>query len=145
MRKRNLERMRYKDDTLAANMCLLAIVFDVAHFIILYSSTSIVPDYQMGIDIIINILFLLIAFLASEEAKVYSRKWAFVIMGVAVVQAARMFWLPLAYHGLGQLEGAGYLAACLSILVSAVFMLAGGIICYVNASALQKYLDKLGA
>ncbi len=142
MKKRNLERMRYKSDTLASGLCIAAIACDAAHFVALYTQKTVVPDMQMGADIIINILFLLTTFFASEQAKVYTRNWSFIMIGVAVLQYARSFWLPEHYHALGQLTGGGYSLVRITIIASAALMLAAGIICYVNSTALRNYLAK---
>jgi hypothetical protein len=144
MKKRNLERMRYKTDTLASGLCILSIVFDVWYFVTLYSSTTVVPDRWMGVDILINILFMLAAFLASEEAKVYAGKWAFVMFGLAAAQLARAFWLPELYRELEQLTGAAYQTARLTMLASAALMLLAGLVCRRNSAALRKFLAESG-
>jgi anaerobic C4-dicarboxylate transporter len=145
MKKRNLERMRYKNDRLSANLVLISIVCNVVFFVTLYSNSSVVPDYQIGMDVIINLLFLLIAFLAGEEAKVYTQKWAFVIFALAVVQAARIFWLPEHFNQLEQLIDGAYLRARYSMILSAAFMFAAAVTSYSNSTALRKYLNGLGA
>lgn len=145
MKKRNLERMRYKNDALASGLCLAAVGCDVVYFIAIYSRQTVVPDMRMGGDIILNILFLLVGFLASEQAKVYARNWSFVMLGLAAAQLARGLWLPEHYHELGQLVGGAYSLVRMSILASAALMLAAGIVCYINSTALRAYLQKSGA
>ncbi len=140
MKKRNIERMRYKNDRLASWLCLLSIVFNVWYFITLYSSFTVAPDQWLGIDILINILFLLAGFMASEKAKVYAKEWSYVMFCMAAAQLARMFWLPERYHELEQLVGGAYLTARFTILASALLMLLAGAVCFVNSTALRKYL-----
>lgn len=138
---RRLERMRYKNDKLSSGLCLLAIAFDIAYFIMIYASSTIVPDAATGIDVIINILFMLVAFWASEQAKVYDRKWSFGIMALGVVQFARLLWLPEKYNELGQLVGVPYLMVRVMLIGSIVTLLASGIICFTNSTSLKKYLS----
>ncbi len=142
MKKRNLERMRYKNDKLASRLCLTAVVFDAVYFVVLYGRQSVVPDMNMGADILLNILFLLAGFFAAEQAKVYSRRWSFIMIGMALAQIARSFWLPEYYRALEQLIGGEYLTTKLSLLASAALMLAAGIVSYVNSTVLARYLDK---
>jgi hypothetical protein len=152
-----MERMRYKTDKLAGSLCLLALVFDVLHFIGFYSSPTIKPDFRMGIDVIINIIFMLIAFWASEQAKVYDRTWSFIMMTLAAVQTVRVFWLPMHYYSFGraagavvnpeavQFSGGAFTYSLVTIIASGACMLAAGIVCYLNSTALRKYLNGLGA
>jgi hypothetical protein len=144
MRKRNLERMRYKTDSLASGLCILSIVFDVWYFITLYSNNTVVPDRWMGVDILINILYLLAAFLASEEAKVYAKEWAYVMFGLGAAQLARAFWLPEVYRELEQLTGGAYQTARFTMLLSAALMLLAGLVCWRNSTALRKFLAESG-
>ncbi len=115
-------------------------MFDVWYFITLYSSFTVAPDHTIGLDILINILFLLAGFMASEKAKVYAKEWSYAMFGMAAAQLARLFWLPERYHELGQLIDGAYLTARLTILASAAFMLLAGIVCFVNSTALRKFL-----
>ena len=61
-----LDRLRYTKNKLAADLVLLAIVFDVLYFVSLYKSDVGQYYYSMliGVSIIYNLIFLLTAFLA---------------------------------------------------------------------------------
>ncbi len=144
MRKRNLERMRYKPDRLASRLCLASVVCCAVYFTALYETQSVVPDMLMGADILLNILFLLAGFLAAEKAKVYSRGWSFIMLGMAAGQFARCLWLPEHYRALEQLAGGAYSITLVSLLASAALMLAAGIASCINSTALARYLKEAG-
>ena len=63
--------MRYKNNGLSFWLCMLAIVFDVAMFLIIYTTSSCTPNFELGLDLLINVLFLLAAFLTAEKTKAY--------------------------------------------------------------------------
>jgi hypothetical protein len=145
MFKRNLERMRYKNDKLASGLVLLSIVGNVVFFVSIYTNNNIISDHRTGVDIVINLLFLLTAFLASEEVKVYKRKWVFVVVLLAALQFYRVFWLPGHYLELEQLVGRAYFVARYSMLFSALAMTLAGVVCWINSTALRGYLKNVGA
>ena len=94
------DRMRFTQDTLSANLVLVAIVMDALYFVSIYQSNVSTWYYNwvMGASIIFNLLFLLMAFLASEGVK--SRKTGFTIplIVLGVLQVVRIFYLPALAH-----------------------------------------------
>ena len=91
-----LDRMRFTKNKLSSSLALLAIVFDVLFFVSIYQSDVSTWYYNwiIGASIIFNLLFLLIAFLASEGVK--SRKTGFTIplLVLSLMQIVRIFYLP---------------------------------------------------
>ena len=94
------DRMRFTKDTLSANTVLFAIVLDCLYFVSIYQSDVSTWYYTwiIGASIIFNLLFLLIAFLASEGVK--NRKTGFtgVLIGLGIFQIIRIFYLPAKAH-----------------------------------------------
>lgn len=94
------DRMRFTKDTLSANAVIAAIVLDCLYFVSIYQSDVSTWYYNwiIGASIICNLLFLLIAFLASEGVK--SRKTGFTLPLIALgaFQLIRIFYLPAKAH-----------------------------------------------
>jgi len=92
-----LDRMRYTKNTLSSRLTLLAIVFDVLYFVSIYSSDVGSWYYSglIGVSIVYNLLFMLLAFLSSEGVKSYHIGYAWLLLGLAVGQIVRIFILPL--------------------------------------------------
>ena len=94
------DRMRFTKDTLSANAVLAAIVLDCLYFVSIYQSDVSTWYYNwiIGASIICNLLFLLMAFLASEGIK--SRKTGFTVplIALGVFQIIRIFYLPAKAH-----------------------------------------------
>ena len=60
------EIMHYKANKISASLVLLAIVLNALMFLHIYGISSCVSDLLLGIDLIINIVFMLFAFLISS-------------------------------------------------------------------------------
>ena len=94
------DRMRFTKDTLSANAVIVAIVLDCLYFVSIYQSdvSTWYYNWVIGASIICNLLFLLIAFLASEGIK--SRKTGFTLPLIALgaFQIVRIFYLPARAH-----------------------------------------------
>lgn len=148
------DRMRFTKDTLSANLILVAIVMDALYFVSIYQSNVATWYYNwvMGASIICNLLFLLMAFLASEGVK--SRKTGFTIPLIALgaFQIIRVFYLPALAHsstvviageeivvmGDGQYM---YTIACL--LISAVCCIVAAVISFMNNKKLAAHMQSL--
>ncbi|MBR3795169.1 MAG: hypothetical protein IKK34_03970 [Clostridia bacterium] len=101
MKHVRLDRMRYTKNKLASNLALLAIVFNVLYFVSIYESDvgSWYYSLLIGASIVYNLLFMLMAFLASEGVKNYRIGYAFLLLAIGAGQIVRIFILPLkAYH-----------------------------------------------
>ena len=74
--KLKLDRMRYVKDSGPSNFAILAIVFDVLYFVLIYTiNKEYFYNYMIGISIIVNLLFMLIGFWCSVEVKSYHGKF----------------------------------------------------------------------
>ena len=141
--KPNPARMRYKNDKKSAWLCYLSIMCCAAHFVGIYSNNFVVPDVRMGADIIINILFMLIVFWASEMVKTYKRAWSGVLAVLGAVQLYRVFWLPARYNELEQLVGGAYNYSRMTMALSGIFMILGALLSFSNSTLLKKYMTSL--
>lgn len=97
MKQVRLDRMRYTKNKLASNLALLAIVFNVFYFVSIYESDvgSWYYSLLIGASIVYNLLFMLMAFLASEGVKNYKLGYAWLLLAIGAGQIARIFILPL--------------------------------------------------
>ncbi|MCQ2795021.1 MAG: hypothetical protein MJ214_02265 [Bacilli bacterium] len=129
-RKISFDMMHYRNNRSSFWLILLTIALNVAMFIIIYKTNTddLKADLQLGFDLIINVVFMLTAFLAAEKTKRYSREWGIVSFVLGGVQVARIFWIPLYYYLNGGITP-GAFSAC-------VILLAGGAACMIIAGAL---------
>ena len=96
--------LRYKKNSLAGNLALLALAFNALYFCLLYSfkvstfsdgSASWFSTILMGFSVILTLVMLLTNFLASEGIKGYKKQFCIVLIVLGAIQIARIFVYPL--------------------------------------------------
>ena len=98
------DRLRFTKNTLASTLAIVAIVFDVLYFLNIYKSdvNHVVGDFyyqiRIGASIILNLLFMLAAFLASEGIKNYKKSYGYLLAVLGIIQIVRIFILPMQAH-----------------------------------------------
>ncbi len=150
------DRLRYTKNKLSSSLALLAIVFNVLYFVSLYSSD--VGNYyykvDIGMSVVYNLLFLLVAFLCSEGVKTYNINYAFALIGIGAMQIVRIFYIPLkAYTTTVSLDGAERLVmeggqfiwVIICLTLSAAACVAGGVVGIYKTKTLEKYNRELAA
>ena len=134
--------MRYKNNGTSFWLSILAIIADVVMFIIIYKKKECVPDFQMGFDLLINVIYMLAVFLIAEKTKAYSKKASYAAFIVAAIQIARIFWIPLNYlnNGLTVVQ----FGWCVGLIVlSAVSLIVAGIVAINKNQRLEVHLKML--
>ncbi len=98
------DRLRFTKNTLASTLAIVAIVFDVLYFLNIYKSDvnhnvgNFYYQIRIGASIILNLLFMLAAFLSSEGIKNYKAEYGYVLAVLGVLQIVRIFILPMQAH-----------------------------------------------
>lgn len=98
------DRLRFTKNTLASTFAIIAIVFDVLYFLNIYKSDvnhnvgNFYYQIRIGGSIILNLLFMLAAFLSSEGIKNYKVNYGYVLGVLGVIQIVRIFILPMQAH-----------------------------------------------
>lgn len=83
------EKFLYIENKSGYNFVLLFIVLNIVAF--LTSLDRIVIDSGIMVYSMFNILLSLLTFLAATQQKIYSKKWAYISLVIAVVQVIRVF------------------------------------------------------
>ena len=128
--KRSPERMKYQKDTRSSALCLLGIAFNVYYFISVFRNDAVVPDVFMGVDVLTNIIFMMLAFLVSEKLKVYAKGWNGLALMLGLAELARIFVLPEHYRRLGMMTGTLYWGAVVSLGLAGLSL----ILAYLNST-----------
>lgn len=148
-----LDRMRYVKDQTPSLFAILAIVFDVLYFVLIYKiNNEYFYNYMIGVSIIINLLFMLFGFWSSIEVKNYHGKFGYFMIALGVVQIIRIFIYPMRAHNATYLLGDGtapvmnntqFLLSIIYLCAAAFFMIAGGLMSIRNSRTLQNYLASI--
>ena len=149
------DRLRYTKNTLSANLTYVAILFNVLYFVSIYSVD--VGNYyyniEIGVSVLCNLIFLLIAFLASEGLKNYKMEYSYIILGIGVFQLVRIMGIPMkAHNAMILLDGAEikvmddsqftYVMICL--VVSAIACFVAGVVGLKRTITLNNYVKEKG-
>lgn len=149
------DRLRYTKNKTSANLTYLAILFNVLYFVEIYSSD--VNNYYytitIGISVVYNLMFLLIAFLSSEGLKNYKLSYAFAIIAIGVMQIVRILGIPKTAHStLTAIDGVEalvmddkqYMYVIVCLIISAAAAIAAGLIGVYKSTTLTKYMKEKG-
>jgi hypothetical protein len=154
-----LDLMRYRNNSLSYMLGLVALITSVvAAFIGL---NSLAYNFTTLIKILMNIAILLFGFLFTEQSKTYSKNGSLCLMGLGCVSLLRILWAPrILLFGTAEQWGKvitnpanvnwlpadaqfrGILALIL-LLVAATAFLSAGLIGYIKASKLEKYMETI--
>ena len=148
------DRMRFTKDTLSANAIIAAIVLDCLYFVSIYQSdvSTWYYNWVIGASIIINLLFLLMAFLASEGVKNRKTGFTLPLIGLGVFQVIRIFYLPAKAHEAivniageeVQVMGDGqYWYAVICLAVSAVCCIFAAVNSHINNKKLAAHMQTI--
>lgn len=148
------DRMLYTKDKLSANLIIVAIVLDALYFVSIYKTDvgTYYYNWVIGASIIYNLLFMLMAFLASEGVKNRKTGYTVMLIVLGIMQIVRIFYLPAkAYDAtiiIREVEydvmSSGqyyYVIACLAI--SGVCCIAAAITSFINNKTLAEYIRSL--
>ena len=155
-RQIRMDRMRYVKNTASSRLCYLAILMNVLYFVSIYQSDVGSWYYQMliGISIVYNLLFMLMAFLASEGVKNYKANYSWMLYGLGIGQIIRIFILPsMAHQAVVKVNNAEtlvigngqYIRCVLYLLISAGCLIAAAWINQSKSRALAEYEQSLSS
>jgi len=126
-------------------MNILAIVFNVVFLISIMANLSINANFIIGLDVLINILFMLFAFLTAEKVKAYLPKWCYLSLVLAAVQIVRIFTVVIPFSAKGELVGAAFVIALVSLIFSVACLIAGFFVSKIRSKKLGEYLKEVEA
>lgn len=154
---------RFKKNKLGANLALLGLVFECLYFMLIYGikvarqengAYTKFCSIDIGISVILTLVLLLVSFLSSEGVKAYNKKFSIVLLVLAVVQIAKIFWLPLYgfrqgilnvnYFGLEPttpgVNGIEFAILIVYLCASAACFIASAVISYLRCVQLEKHV-----
>ena len=103
------DRMRFIRNSRSAVLCYFGILFDVFYFVNLYQSDvgTYYYNFNIGLSVIYNLLFLLIVFLCSEGVKNYVTSYSYALIVAGVMQFVRITQIPMkAHNAMAMVNGA---------------------------------------
>ncbi len=140
-----LDRMRYAKNVFSSRLTYLAILFNVLYFVSIFESDvgSWYYSWLTGVSIVYNLVFMLVAFLASEGVKSYKISYAWVLIAAAAGQIVRIFILPMqAYRATVTISKVTYPVMEASQLTWVIVCLCLSALCCLAAGAVGVYRSR---
>lgn len=97
-KKIGIDMLHYTANRLSFWLIILAIALNIVMFLIIYKTTECTSNVLLGIDLLINVIFMLVCFLAAEKTKHYSKTWGITSICLGGFQIIRIFIVPLYYY-----------------------------------------------
>jgi hypothetical protein len=149
------DRMRFIKNTQSSRLCYLGILFDVFFFVNIYKSDvgTYYYNFKIGVSIVYNLIFLLIAFLASEGVKNYKNEYSYALLGLGIMQFVRIFILPMQAHNamtevndvaVGVMGNGQFTTVVIYLVISGVALIAAGLINMKKYKELSEHLKSIG-
>ena len=149
------DRLLYTKNKISANLTYLGIVFGIFYFVSVYQSD--VNNYYytitIGISVIYNLIFLLMAFLSSEGLKNYKISYGYLIIVVGIMQIVRIWGIPTAAHqAITSVDGvetvvmndSQFQYCCIALIISAACCILAGVIGIYKTVMLNNYKKEKG-
>ena len=145
-RQIQMDRMRYVKNTASSRLCYLAILLNVLYFVSIYKSDMGSWYYQflIGISIVYNLLFMLVAFLASEGVKNYKTAYSNALIILGAGQILRIFVLPMQAHSaVVKISGTEVPVMGNLQFIFCILMLLGSAACLIGAAVINIRKSKM--
>ncbi len=132
------QKMYYQPNKAAYNLILLAIVTNVVFIVVMCN--GIIPNMNIGSNILLNVLYLMFMFFMSEQLKIYSSKWSKVAVFMILFQIYRFIEIPMSYRN--ELDNSDFYILIGTLVVQAVLVTYAGLMTYKKAQIIEENLPQ---
>ena len=130
----NREMRLYVENNLSQQLMMFWLAGNTV-FTLLYANNMAVTA-QLGFFVMLNIGLSLFAFLVAVRQRVYMIQWAYLGIGLAVFQFARLFWIP------EEIVNPIRLYSQILLVTTAAAALVGSIVCIQRSQQRQQHIDE---
>lgn len=145
--------LRYHKNSGSFWLCILALALDVVCFCVLYETKMEGLPYAVGLnvslDVVLNILFMLFAFLAAEKLKAYDLNWCYVSFVMGGIQVLRALHIPLLTYtnkaGITRefITGPNKIIGIILLVLSGAALVGAGVIGLIKTKILRAHLAEI--
>ena len=150
------DRMRFIKNSLASNLAILGILFDVFYFVSIYKSDVDTWYYNIliGASIVYNLIFMLAVFLSSEGVKNYKKSYSYLLAVLGAFQIVRIFIIPGQAHAattlvngetVAVMQDGQFYRVMIYLVLSAVCLVASAVVNFIRCGELAEHLKTLDA
>lgn len=138
------DKMRYQTNKTGYSFILLGLAISIVALFSIITPPSIIPNLGIAVEILINIVLLLVTFLAAERCKAYSKQWAITSFVIAGIHILRIFYMPTSLVAKGQITYMEFLWIVIYLIAAAASISFGALITLRKNAILMKHLRELG-
>jgi hypothetical protein len=138
------DKMRYQLNKAGYSFILLGLSVSVVAMFRIITPVSVRPNHEIAIEILINIVLLLVTFLAAERCKFYSKNWAFGSVAIGFIHLLRISYVPKSLLDQGMLSASQFSIISLLLILSALFIIYGGFITWIKYRVLSNHMKEMG-
>ncbi|MDY0209977.1 MAG: hypothetical protein RBQ91_01040 [Acholeplasma sp.] len=138
------DKMRYQKNSSAYGLILLGMAISVHVLFSIITPKTVVPSITTAAEILLNIVLLLVTFLAAEKCKAYDKKWGMYIFIVAAIHVLRIFFEPSSLLRKGQITGFAFTLIAIELIATAALFVIAGYITIKKHDKLKAHLKELG-
>ncbi|WP_025724470.1 hypothetical protein [Acholeplasma granularum] len=151
--KNEVDRMRYQNNSTGYTLTFGGLIFFIwslftsinySLFTGLADEVRVKPDFNVGLDITISIVLILVIFLSAEKVKAYSIKWSYGLMVISAINIARIFYVPLLSFNSNQIPMDIFVQIAIAHSISAILTLVAGFVSLNKSKKLKAYLTQGG-
>lgn len=147
-----IDKMRYQKNGSSNLLVLISLILSIIALFTLinYDTFSItadervVPDFRVGLEVVIGIIMMMTTFLAAEKVKFYDSFWSriglFILAGINVFRA---YSLPLYARDKDWIPASVTTMTISLFIASALFLIAAGLIARHKVHLLNTYMKEV--
>lgn len=138
------DKMRYQANKSGYALILLGMAISIVALFRIITPVTVIPDFSIALEIIVNIMLMLTTFLAAERCKFYQKTWAIVSFVIAGTHVLRIFYVPTQLLSKGQITTSQFMIIVLLLIASATSIIGGGLITWSKFHRLHQHLKEIG-
>lgn len=139
-----VDKMRYQLNKVSYFLILLALAIQVFSLFQIITPSTVKPSLQTAIEILVNIVLLLVTFLAAEKNKIYDKKWGIAVFYIAAIHLARIFYEPMSLFNKAEISFWHFMFIIMQIIMISFLLVFAGIITIKKHNALKAHLQEIG-
>lgn len=137
----SIEKKKYRKDSLSFWLLILGLLLNIFYFFTLYrNNDNFYYTYKMGLSVLYNLIFMLLVFLSAEEVKNYHSGFGILSIIIGALQLGRIFIYPKQAFEAGVLQLASHNAIIVYLILSALCLIAGGIVSIYRSTILKNFI-----
>lgn len=139
-----VDKMRYQLNKSAYWLVLSGMVLQTISLFMIITPRTVKPSMDTAIEILVNILLLLVTFLAAEKVKAYDHRYAYGLFAIGAIHLLRAFDEPLRLLRIEQITSTQYVIITTLIVLTFVTMVVAGLVTWRKYQTLKSHLKEIG-